>query len=180
MIKAADLTLVGKVNKTHGIAGELSVSFIYGDLVDAVSAGACLIMDVDGIFTPFFVGGVRPRGNGSLLICIDGVHTQQQAAFFVGRQVYMATDALPDLDDDEADGEDGMYAGQLIGFSAIDGSDNKTIGEIVDIDEQTQNVLFIIETPEGETVYIPVADEFIQELSADEKKIVFDLPEGLL
>lgn len=179
MIEAADLTMVGKVNKTHGICGELSMSFFSQNIMDAIEPGACMIFDIDGIFTPFFVGAVRPRGNESLLVTFDGEGSQEQASFFVGRTAFMLTQSLP-AQEEVDDEEDGLYAGQLIGYQAIDAADNKLIGEIVDIDEQTQNVLFIIERPQGDTVYIPVADEFIQDLSTENKTITFDLPEGLI
>lgn len=182
MISKADLAAAGQVNKTHGIAGELSMSFYSYAIAGAIGEGSCLIMDVDGIFTPFFVAAVRPRGNESLLVRLDGVDTQEDAAFFVGRKAYMLAADMPAPDDEADDGDaDGFYAAQLVGFTAVDArSGNKTIGEIVDIDDQTQNVLFVIERPEGGIVYIPVADEFISGLSPEDKTIAFCLPEGLI
>ncbi|MCC8112660.1 MAG: ribosome maturation factor RimM [Bacteroidales bacterium] len=177
MITSASLTLVGKINKTHGVGGELSVSFYTDAVMDTVDAGSCLILDIDGIYTPFFVGSARPRSSEALLLKLDLIDSQEAAAQYVGKNVYMLTADLPEAEED--DDEDGLYAGQLIGYQAVD-NDGKQIGEIVDIDDATENVLFVLTTPEGETAYIPVADEFIAELDQDNKVITFDLPEGLI
>ena len=56
----------------------------------------------------------------------------------------------------------------------------KTIGEIVDIDDNTDNWLFIVERKNGEEVLIPAHEEFIAEIKQEEKIMVMDLPIGLL
>lgn len=175
MILASDLARAGKVNKTHGIAGELSISF-YDDAPD-IEPGACLIMLIDGIFTPFFAATVRPRSAESLLVRLDGVDSQEDASQYVGQDVYMAKDLM--LADADEPCEDGFYAADLIGYSALD-ENGAEIGRITDIDDATENVLFVVERPDGRIAYIPVADEFITEISTQNQNIVFDLPEGLL
>ena len=88
MIDSASLALVGKVNKTHGVKGELSISFSVDDPSELFADGGCLIMDIDGLLTPFFVASSRPRGSESLLVRFDGVDSQEEAAQFVGKDVY--------------------------------------------------------------------------------------------
>lgn len=179
MISASELALVGKVNKTHGVKGELSISFFIDSPQDSIEVGDCLVMDIDGIFTPFFVASVRSRSAEALLIAFDDVDSQEEASQFVGKNVYF----VGDEDSDDSEDEDGMYAGQLIGFKAMhinDAGKPELIGEIIDIDDATDNVLFIVELEDGKTAYIPVADELITEISQKNKAITFDLPTGLL
>ncbi|MCC8119559.1 MAG: ribosome maturation factor RimM [Bacteroidales bacterium] len=178
MISIDDVALVGKVNKTHGVRGELLVSFEHPDVADSISAGSCVVMDVDGIFTPFFVAAVRPRGNQSLLLTIDGIDSQEAAQAYVGREVYMPIEDMPEFDMEDAP-EDGMYASDLCGFMAYD-TEGKELGKIIDIDDSTENELFILESPDSTIIYIPITDEFITEINEKENKITFDLPEGLL
>lgn len=177
MILASDLASAGKVNKTHGIGGELSISFSAG--APDIEPGACLIMSIDGIFTPFFAQTVRPRSSEALLVKLDGVDSQEEAAQYVGREVYLPIDDMEEDEEDEHADEDGFYASDLIGFEAID-PEGATIGRIVDINDATENVLFVVERPDGSVAYIPVADEFITEISTQNQNITFDLPEGLL
>lgn len=177
MISRADLTVVGKVNKTHGIDGELSVSLFDSLVADAVTPGSCMLFDIDGIFVPFFVGAVRPRGNESLLITLDGETSREAVASFVGKQVYMQREWVEEISD-ESDPSDGLYAASLIGFNALN-IDGVMIGRIADIDDSSDNPLFIVENEaDGKTCLIPIVDDFIEDIGDD--SIVFDLPEGLL
>lgn len=177
MITRADLDLVGKVNKTHGIDGELSISMFDTTLADAIDVDDCLLFDIDGIFVPFFIDGVRPRGNESLLVTFDGESSREAVTGFVGKDVFMTRERVMELTGDAAT-DDGIYAGSLIGFRAVS-ADGAEIGVIEDIDDSSDNPLFIVGRGEGEKpVLIPIVDDFIVEISDD--RIIFDLPEGLL
>ena len=54
------------------------------------------------------------------------------------------------------------------------------MGVITDINDSTENALFIVELPNGKSTYIPIADELIDEINEEEKYIVMTLPEGIL
>lgn len=176
MIDPASLALVGKVNKTHGVKGELSISFDVDSPAELIEVGGCLIMDIDGLLTPFFAASVRPRGAESLLVRFDGIATQEDATQLVGKDVYADAALAYGEDDIPEDGQ--LYAGQLIGFKAID-ENGEPLGEIVDLDDSTDNALFVMQTPSG-IAYVPVADEFIMEISTKARTITFDLPVGLI
>lgn len=177
MIKPSDCVLAGKVNKAHGLDGELSISFFSDDIVESVEVGACLIFEVDGIHTPFFVRTVRPRGAEALLVAFDDVDTQEQAQAFVGKSVYAVQDGTMDNEADEADG---MYAGQIVGYTAVDADTGAVLGRISDIDDATDNVLFIVSRPDGGECRIPAVEYFITSISRADHTISFSLPEGLL
>lgn len=178
MIQSCDLALIGKVNKTHGIKGELSISIFDESVSETLSENSCLIMEMDGIFTPFFVKTVRPRSAEALLVTFDGYADQKEVTTWVGKDVYCERSRLPERPEIEDSDCDGLYAGQLIGFEARDEKDI-VIGEIIDIDDSTENVLFVIEGGQN-TVYVPVVDEFITEIDTERRIIRLDLPEGLL
>ena len=176
MITADLLTAIGRVIKPHGVAGEMSIQFTVDSPADTVEAAECLIFDIDGIFVPFFPDTVRPRGSESLLVKLDGIDSDTDAAQFGGKTVYALADRLPEDEDDLA--PDHLYAGQLAGFEAFDA--DTPIGTITDIDDTTENVLFIVENAEGSRILVPVADEFISGIDIDNRKIYFSLPEGIL
>lgn len=54
------------------------------------------------------------------------------------------------------------------------------LGKIVDVDEATINVLFVIEQENGEELLLPAHEEFIMGLDKAKKEITVDIPEGLL
>jgi 16S rRNA processing protein RimM len=53
------------------------------------------------------------------------------------------------------------------------------LGEIVAIDDQTENVLFIVDR-DGEELLIPAADDLILEIDDEAQTIRMDLPAGLV
>ena len=179
MITEDRLTPIGHIIKPHGIAGEMSVQFTVDDPAAAIGAVRCLILDIDGIFVPFFPETVRPRGAGSLLVRLDGIGSDTEAATFTGKTVFALTEELPDDGEDDEIDPDNLYAGQLAGFTACDDSDTE-IGTITGIDDTTDNVLFIIENPDRARILVPVADELIAGIDLDSRKIYFSLPEGIL
>ena len=78
-------------------------------------------------------------------------------------------------DDANADGYPLDY---FIGFDLQD-SDGTHVGSIVDVDEQTENALFIVRHDDGE-ILVPASDDLIVEFDIDQRVIVMDLPQGLL
>ncbi len=54
-----------------------------------------------------------------------------------------------------------------------------TVGTIEDVDLSTQNALFIVCNPEG-TVYIPISEDFIDNIDTENRVIQMTLPEGIV
>ena len=48
------------------------------------------------------------------------------------------------------------------------------------VDDSTANFLFVVETPGGKEMLIPVVDEFITDISPDDRVLTVDLPQGML
>lgn len=175
MIKLSEIAEAGHFNKSHGIKGEISATLDINIDLDDIK---CLIVPVEGIFVPFFIESWRPKTNDTCLITLDGIDSEVKAQQFVNKRFYILRSDLPD-DEDDCDDEDGLYASDFIGYQVVD----KTIGHIgiiSDINDSTQNVLFIIKTDAGEEIYMPVADEYIVEIDNDNDTILTDLPEGLI
>lgn len=178
MITRAELTEIGRAIKPHGINGEI-VTAINRD-VDFEGL-RCIVMDIDGIYVPFFIDSVRQRGSESVLVTIDGINDEKDAKELCGKAVYalksdpaISSDGSDDCDHDD----EGFYAEDLIGFKVT--TDGKSLGEITDVDSSTDNLLFIITDKDGNTSYVPVADEFITEIDTESHIISMSLPDGLL
>ncbi len=75
--------------------------------------------------------------------------------------------------------DDGFYAADLIGYTIVH-ADGRPVGKITDINDSTENALFIIQSPDGTDKYIPIADELIDEINPENRYITMTLPEGLL
>lgn len=177
MISRRQLTEVGRINKPHGHAGEMSVSLTTCDLDPADIR--FLIMDVDGIYVPFLVTGSRPRGSEAWLVTFEGIRSDEEAAVYTGYTVYALTSKLRELyPSDESDSDD-IGADSLIGFSVKD--ENGLLGTVTDIDMSTINALFVVKDALSDrTLLIPIADEFIAGIDMETHTIHMSLPTGLL
>ncbi|MDE6403054.1 MAG: ribosome maturation factor RimM [Muribaculaceae bacterium] len=175
MIRNDEITPIGHFAKPHGVNGEINL--IVSEPID-VEELSCIVLDIDGINVPFFFSSVRSRGSESYLVMIDGVTTEVAVSQFVNSQVFaLKTDVDSLCDEDEED--DGFYAEDLVGYKVVT-SDGRMSGTIDDVDDSTQNVLFIILTDDGHRVFVPVANEFIADIDTDNCVLTLDLPDGLV
>ena len=178
MIKRSELRPVGTLLKTHGIDGEIVVQLTADVDLEALQ---CIVLEIDGIFVPFFPTSVRPKSAETDLVSIAGVETQQQAAAVCGHKVYAL---VRDLDKQAGEGAgeegDGMYADDLIGFDVR--SDGEIIGKITDFDDSTANYLFIIERRDAAAgqgpLLVPVA--LVEGVDPEACVVDMEIPRGLL
>lgn len=169
-ITRSDLRTIGRIYKTHGIKGEMAA-----DIDVAPNALRCILLEIDGIFVPFFIESFRPRGRESWLIKLRGIDDEMQAATFVGHDIYGVASELPAGQPGEPDE---VVLEDLIGFDLFDGK--IPVGKIDDIDDATDNILFIVARPDGSNIYVPFSDELLIDYDLDKRFISLDLPEGLL
>ena len=174
MITRDELIAIGHYNKPHGVAGELSAT-VDVDL-EVLRGLSCLVSDIDGIFVPFFVNAIRPKSVDTMLLTIDGIENEKEATRLVNRDIYaLKRDYQQESIDADADGYPLDF---FIGFELRD-SDGSRVGEITDVDEQTENAIFVVDR-DGSEIMVPATDDLIVEFDVDNKLMVMDLPEGLL
>lgn len=176
MIREEEITSVGKLLKTHALKGELNMILDIdpGYLEEENPA----ILDIDGIYVPFYADSVRTKGAFSYLVKFEGIDSEIEAKKLVNKTVFALRDRLKEFMLENYDEEYALYD-DLIGWIIKD-AEIGVIGKVVDIDTNTENELFIVETPDGNTVYIPLTEDFIEKMDEDSKTILMSLPEGLL
>lgn len=176
MITEEEITSVGKLLKTHGLKGELNM------LLDIdpgyLEEGNPAVLDIDGIYVPFYADSLRTKGSFSYLVKFDGIDSETEARKLVNKSVFALRDRLKEFMLENYDEEYALYD-DLIGWT-IEDADAGVIGKVVEIDTNTENELFIVETPEGKTVYIPLTEDFIEKMDEEEKRVYMRLPDGLL
>lgn len=174
MITRDELIAIGHYNKPHGVAGEISATIDVD--YDVLQGLSCLVSDIDGIFVPFFVNACRPKTSETVLLTIDGIDNEQEAAKLVNHDIYaLKRDYRTESENEDADGYPLDF---FIGFELRD-SDGSVVGEIIDVDEQTENAIFIIQRDAAELM-VPATDDLIVEFDIDDKVMVMDLPQGLI
>lgn len=176
MIRESEIISIGAFAKPHGIKGELNAELDYD--VD-IREFKCLIIDIDGIYVPFFIDGYRTRGKHSVLIHLDGVNDEKEAKSFAGKEIYaLRSEVDTVISEDESDG---LYASDLLGFMLCS-EEGEDIGVIDGYDDSTDNVLFIVKRNDDapRPLYVPVVDEFITNIDLERKRISMSLPDGIL
>lgn len=172
MIKRSEILEIGRLLKPHGVKGEITVE-LFGDI--DMTALKCVVVDIDGIFVPFFVQSVRPKTSETCLVKFDNLDTDGEVSMLALKPLFALKEDV-ELSDDSSD--EGFYASDLIGFAAMN-PEGEMIGKIADVNDDTENTLFIIEKDGGETLLVPVAAEFICDIDSENSIVKLDLPEGL-
>ncbi len=183
MLQTDDLIPVGKAGKTHGYRGEVTVFF--NDIEFDEDGVRYFIVSIDGLYTPYFIESIRYTGSGTAYIRFEGIEDDVRAKeILIGKTLYVER-VHAHLDNtgnrltegEETEEEDALY--RFIHYTIMDRSAGN-VGIIKDLDLQTANPLFIVETLEGKRILIPIAEEFIKEIDDEHRLLHTILPEGLI
>ena len=81
------------------------------------------------------------------------IDSQEKAQELVNKEIFgLRSDLVEYFDDPDME-----IVADFVGYKVVD-SRLGVIGSIEDVDDSTANVLFVVATDDGETVYIPVAE----------------------
>ena len=159
---------VGRFVATFGLKGELVLRHsLSGDLT---TLEVIFLENRKDGFLPYFIEGVRQKGQGEAFLQLEGVRNPEQARLLAQKEVWLR----------EADFTRLAAASSpvsLLGFHLIDG--DVDLGEVVEVIEQPLQVLckLIIR---GKEVLIPLHKETMGHLDTERKRLYVTLPEGLL
>lgn len=73
-----------------------------------------------------------------------------------------------------------MTWAEIAGFTLIDENSGQTVGTIRSVDSSTANLLFEVDSPEGEDMLIPANEDLIDSFDVERREVRMRLPEGLL
>ena len=67
-----------------------------------------------------------------------------------------------------------------MGYTLVDATTGRVVGEIESVDDSTMNLLFQVRTADGDEVLVPAPEELIRNIDTEERRMELELPEGLL
>lgn len=172
MIRPDEVFYIGRITKYRGISGEVEISFT-DDAFDRGSA-EYLVFEVDGIFVPFFWEEYKFKNDQTAIFKFEDIDNEEAAKKIVGLKVYYPYCFLDENDSDE-----------LSSIRAVTGfhiAEEKygDIGVVTHVDDSSANVLFTIETNDGEEIIIPFHNDFLVDFDLKKRCMTLALPEGLL
>mgnify|MGYP001173998741 CR=1 FL=1 len=165
-----DCFYFGKVIKTHGLEGGLSIR-IDADEPAAYADIEFLLIEKNKKLIPFYLKAFRLLKNKAYIAFEDISHIDE-ARSFTGALLYLPLEFLPALSGNK------FYFHEVEGFTVSDRAYGK-IGQIKTVLEYPNQALFQVFQDDKE-VLIPIQDEIIIEVNRKKKHILIDVPEGLI
>ena len=166
MIKKGELFRAGRILKPHGLKGEVKFDFE----TNTINTGDvdCFILEIEGILVPFFVEEYRSNGN---LVKFQNIDTPEQAKELNNAPIYLPLSSIAPEEEIE----------DIHRFTFFDIEDEMLgyIGRILHIDDNTENVLFVVSC-DGNEILIPAADDLVLDIDNEKRIIYMRLPEGLV
>ena len=165
-----DCFFFGKVTKTHGLKGEITIKLDVVNPADFAELRYLLIED-RGNLIPYFIESQKINGD-KMFVQLQDVKKLEQAVVFVGKAVFLPNEMMPELEDDE------FYYNEIIGFTLVD-KEKGELGLISNVLEYpTQAVIQVMK--DGKEILIPIHDDIIQKVDKKAKILTVKAPEGLI
>ena len=164
MVNKDSLICIGYISRPHSYKGDVQLTL--DRKIVPLKRDDFLFLKIQGQFIPYKMNGIKGKQDEPIL-SLEFVDTFEKAEEISSNEVYTDTEVLPEESDLS-----------LIGFEVID-KHKGAIGKVEDVHELPKQIMLLVHY-NGETKYIPLADDFIDYISMENKEIWLTLPDGLL
>jgi 16S rRNA processing protein RimM len=168
------MATIGKVINTHGVAGGLKV-FPYSDYPERVKKLTRIFLNKDDCMKKYSVTDAFVNGR-FWVIYVEGVSNITDAEACVGSLLQIPASERLKLP------ENTYYLDQIIGLEVYT-VEGDLLGEVRDVLQTGGNDVYVVRArdTEGEReILIPALKKVVLSIDTEAKRIVADLPEGLL
>jgi 16S rRNA processing protein RimM len=163
--------LLGRITKSSGYEGAVAVK-LEKNFTENIPQMESVFLEVEGRPVPFFISGLDYSGADVLKISFEGYTTSEKINEFIGCRIFLTNDSL----DDNIQSADNQT---LIDF-AVYTQDGSLIGPVSDIISNNGQWLLNIISSDRKSILIPFHEDFIISIDKRKKKVVMDIPDGLL
>ena len=161
---------LGRVAKTHGIKGEVTIRLDVDD-PSQYRGMKFFLLEINKVLTPFFVEKVTCSGD-QFYVTIQDIKTVEAASALTGKEVYLPLEMLPKLSGKQ------FYYHEVKGFTLVDEVHGE-LGPIADVLEYpTQAIIQVFK--DNKEILIPILEHVIQKVDRKAKKLYVKAPEGLI
>ena len=170
-MKLDDFYYLGKITKKFSFRGEVII-FLDTDSPEFYYNIKKLFLKINNVFTPFDVTSVKPNKTNRIRVKINGIDSENDTEKLINKEIYLPIESLPKTD------KNSFYYHEIIDYTVV-GKDNKKVGNITGVNDQSPQHLFQINTL-GKKTLIPINDKLIIKVDKKNKIIKMDLPDGIL
>ncbi len=170
-MKVDDCFYLGKVGKAKGFKGDVNL-IIDKDapLVPESLNEVFVLVGRKLVAYPLEKYQVTVKGNA--LGKFEGLESDNDVDRVKNMSLYLPKEMLPNLEENE------YYLHDIVDCILFDET-NGEIGKITEVNTQTTQTLLFVEYNQDE-ITVPFVDDFIVEVNTANKKVVLDLPPGLI
>lgn len=166
-----ELLVVARVERTHGLAGEVSVS-VLTDFPERFAPGRVLVWKRGSEERSLTLAAVRPHGK-RLLLSFEGIDGPESARTLSGGDLCVpAADAAP--------APPGFFYDHEVRGWACEDAGGRRLGEAAGLENTPAGPLLSVETRPGRIALVPFVEGIVLEVDRAGRRIVLDPPEGLL
>jgi 16S rRNA processing protein RimM len=159
---------IGLLQAPRGVRGEFRV-FILTDFPERFKRLRSAFLGEE--HAPVDVESVRMTADGAILK-LRGVDTPEAARPFANQLLYIPVEEAKELEDDQ------YYWYQILGLEVWT-TDERRLGEVVDILPTGSNDVYVVKGDAGE-VLIPAIEDVVTAIDLECKRMTVELIEGLL
>ena len=170
-MRKEDCFYLGKIAKKFSFKGEVLI-YLDTDEPELYENMESVFVEFNKNLVPFFIENSSLHKNDFLRVQFEDVDSEEEADSILNCDVYLPLSMLPKLSGNK------FYFHEVIGFE-IEDKRLGVFGKIVSINDTTAQPLFEVLNGEVEML-IPMIDHFLVEIDRENKKVIMDLPEGLV
>jgi len=166
-----DCFYLGKIVKKYSFKGELLVKLDTDDPIIYTKMESVFI-DKNKNLIPFFIERSSLHKSTLLRVKFEDIDSEEDADKLLKSELYLPLEFLPQLTGNK------FYYHEIFGFEAEDLSFG-LIGIIKGVNDSTNQAILEIDR-NGSEILIPLIDDFIKNVDRAQKKIILEVPEGLI
>ena len=177
MINNNKWLLVGLITSPHGINGKVKVKSFSDFEERFTKPGSRWLQKAKEIPKEYELkSGFKQPGKESFIIALKGINNRNQAEALKSYKVLVKSCNLPKLRKEE------FHLTELINLEVkiIENNEFKTIGEVINLENEKNNLLVVKLLLNNKKVLIPFVEEIIPTIDLKNKFLIINPPKGLL
>lgn len=170
-MRKEDCFYLGKIAKKFSFKGEVLI-YLDTDEPELYEDMESIFVEFNKNLVPFFIENSSLHKNDFLRVKFEDVDSEADADEIINCEVYLPISMLPKLEGNK------FYYHEVIGFE-IEDQRLGVFGKIVSINDTSAQPLFEVINGNVE-ILVPMIDQFLVKIDRDHKKVIMNLPEGLV
>ena len=161
---------VGVIANTHGIRGEVKV-FPTTDDVTRFNKLKQIFIDTGKELMELEISAVKYFKN-LVILKFKGIDNINDIEKYKGKDLLITRENAVPLEENE------YFIYDIIGAEVIE-ENNNIVGILKEVLTTGANDVYVVKTPEGKEILLPVIPDCVKEINVEEKKVIISLMPGL-